>query len=48
MMEIQKTFLNGGKTMTRNGKGLFGSFLGVIHFLACQVPGDIVKTIVKK
>ena len=30
--------------MTRNGKGLFGSFLGVIHFLACH----IVKTITKK
>lgn len=34
--------------MIRNGKGIVGNFLGVVHFLACQVPGDIVKTITKK
>ena len=29
--------------MTRNGKGLGGCFLGVIHFLASQVGGDLIR-----
>ena len=48
-MEIQKqkTFLNGGKFIMRNGKGFVGYFLGVIHFLASQSGKDIIRSIKK-
>lgn len=33
--------------MTRNGKGFFGSFLGVIHFLAAKCLVTLLKQLLK-